>query len=198
MSLRDGVPSSVAPQSSSLAACTRPRRLGRWPLALRSRRGTTTVEFAIIGGGLITAVVAILEVAIQLATVAALEWTTLRASRFAITGGTTVRGAPTSGPAAPPGCRSAMIPWLVTHSTSGFLKTANLTVNTEVFSDIGAGVARTGGTTGAGGGGAIVGYALSYRQPFMTPLPVLVTGRTELTHRTTLVIKNEPFDNATC
>jgi len=173
------------------------RRLLRLPevaSALRGRRGTTSLEFAVIASGLFTAIFAILEISLQLATMAALEWTALRASRFGITGSTTVRGAPGSMPS----CRSAIIPWLVNYSTGGFLTSANLVVTVNNYSTLSAGTGGTGGTSGAGAGGAVVGYDLAYTQRFLTPIPALITGSAQMVHRVTIVIKNEPFDNATC
>lgn len=164
--------------------------------ALRGRRGMTATEFGLVASAAILLLIAIMEAAIQLATAAALDWAALRASRFGMTGGTTVRGS-TSGDNVPT-CRSAIIPWLVTYRTAGFLNSANLTVTTTVYSSLSTGRAGTGGTTGAGTGGAIIGYQLNYTRPFITPLAAIVTGSSSITHRATLLIKNEPFDNATC
>lgn len=147
-------------------------------------------------GGLAILMLAIIEISLQLATAAALEWTALRASRFGITGAQTVRNVPQS--AQMPTCRSAIIPWLITYATSGFLQQANLTVTVNVYSNLSSGQSGAGGTSGQGAGGAIVGYQISYRRPFITPIPALITGRTQIVHSASMLVKNEPFENATC
>lgn len=159
-----------------------------------SRRGVAAVEFGLIGVAFITLIFAIMEVALQLTTIAALEWATLRVSRFGSIGTNTAPGTGSSPPGMP-SCRSAMIPWLVSYSTADYLKSANLTVTMSVLSSLGA----TGaGTAGAGAGGAIVRYSLVYRQDYITPIIATLAGATYVTHNTTLVVKNEPFENAYC
>jgi len=164
--------------------------------ALRGRRGMTATEFGLIGSAAVLLFIAILEATLQLATGAALDWAALRASRFGMTGGTTVRG--TTGADNVPACRSAIIPWLVTYRTAGFLNQSDLSVTTTVYSSLSTGRGGTGGTAGAGAGGAIIGYQLDYTRPFVTPLAALVAGRSSIIHRATLLIKNEPFDNVVC
>ena len=164
--------------------------------ALRARRGMTATEFGLVASAAVLLFVAILEATLQLATGTALDWAALRASRFGMTGGTTVRG--TTPADNVPTCRSAIIPWLVTYRTGGFLNQSELSVTTTVYSSLSTGRGGTGGTAGAGTGGAIIGYQLNYTRPFVTPLAALVAGRSSVTHRATLLIKNEPFDNAVC
>ena len=163
--------------------------------ALRSKRGATALEFGLIASGLVLLMIAIIESALQIATGAALDWAALRASRFGITGAQTVRNQPPTGV---PTCRSAMIPWLVTYATNGFLQSANLTVTSSIYSGLSGGRSGTGGSSGAGSGGAIVGYTLTYNRPFITPLATALLGRSQFTHTARLLVKNEPFDNATC
>ena len=119
--------------------------------ALRGRRGMTATEFGLIGSAAVLLFVAILEATLQLATGAALDWAALRASRFGMTGGATVRG--TTVADAMPSCRSAIIPWLVTYRTAGFLNQSDLSVTTTVYSNLTSGRGGTGGTAGAGTGG---------------------------------------------
>jgi hypothetical protein len=135
--------------------------------------------------------VGIIEIAWQLTTGAALDEAVLRASRFGITGQATLPGAPA--------CRSETIRWLITNAYGGFLKDANLTVSTGSY---GSASGLSGGglpVAGAGTGGQIVTYTVTYVQPFLTGAWMnLIGGSASLTHQATVIVKNEPFDNATC
>ena len=164
--------------------------------ALTGRRGATALEFGLVSTALLLLVIGIVEAFLQLATVAALEYAALRASRFGITGASTVRNVPSN--QLPGSCRSAIIPWIVTYSTNGFLNSNNLTVTMAVYSSINAANGSTGGTSGAGAGGAIVGYTLAYRRAFITPMAAALAGNANLTHTTTLLVKNEPFEDTVC
>lgn len=163
---------------------------------LKNRRGSGAMEFAIIGSALMMLIISIIEAFMQLAAASVLEYAALRASRFGITGSNTVRGVATAD--LPGSCRSQIIPWIVNYVSGGFLRSANLTVTTTIYSNLSAGVAAGTGTSGAGSGGAIVGYTLTYTQAFITPLATAVIGRANVSHTTSLLVKNEPFDNATC
>jgi hypothetical protein len=58
-----------------------------------------------------------------------------------------------------------------------------------------------GGTAvaGAGLGGQVVTYNVTYTQPFITLAWLNMVGAPEqLIHRATVVVKNEAFDDATC
>ncbi len=160
---------------------------------LRSRRGTTAVEFAIAAIPFLVLLIGIIELAWQFTTAAALDAAVLRASRFGITGQATIAGEP-----AQYTCRSQTISWMISNSTGGFLKPANLTVSIQSYgnaSDLTAGTP----VAGAGNGGQIVTYSVTYTQPFLTGAWInLIGGSPLLTHRANIVVKNEPFDDATC
>ena len=50
---------------------------------------------------------------------------------------------------------------------------------------------------GAGTAGQIVSYTATYVQPFLTGMWVnLIGGSASMTHQASVVVKNEPFDNA--
>lgn len=166
--------------------------------ARRSRGGAAAVEFALIALPFFTMIIGIMEVAWQLATGAALDHAALKASRFGATGATQVPAWETGGrPAAElPGSRSEAVRWLVSTSTGGLIRldAALLTVTSESWSSLGA----TGGTaaTNEGGGGAIVSYTITYRQPFITGgFAASFWGGSSFPHRTLIVVKNEPFEN---
>jgi hypothetical protein len=169
------------------AAARRP--LGR-PLG---RRGATTLEFGMIALAFISVLVGIVEASWQYTVASALERATLRASRFGITGQQTRPGAPANIT-----CRSEAIRWVVTSTAGGILKADRLVVSTVAYAGPG-GLGGTGGTPGAGTGGEVVVYDLRYEEPIMTGLWLAMVGGPErIVHRSTMVVKNEMFSNATC
>lgn len=190
------------PGTSVIAAAQTPtpiRRHPTWPAWLSGRRrlgrrGATAAEFALMAIPTTLLMYGVMEASWQVATLAALDHATLRAVRF----GTTGLGTPPNR-AGSPTCRSAAIPWLASQVTAGFLNPARLTVTTNNFSNYTSSAARTGGTTGAGIGGRIVTYDLTYTQPWLLGgLIQLVTGANTMTYRSSLTIKNEPFDDTVC
>ncbi len=158
----------------------------------RDRRGTTTLETALVFIPFLTLMIAIVEIGWQFATAAMLDIGTLRAARFGITGQATRPGAPGDVT-----CRSQYLPWMLSTSTGGFLRQQNLTVTTLNYSSV-SGVSGTGGA-GAGTGGAIVRYDVTYPQPVLTAGWLnLIGGPGTYTHRAVILTKNEPFPNAVC
>jgi Flp pilus assembly protein TadG len=156
-----------------------------------SRCGAATLEFAIVAIPLVTLFIGIAETSWQLTTGAALDEALLRASRFGITGQATLPGEPAQNT-----CRSQTIFWMITNSTGGFLKPENLTVSIGSYgsaSDLGGGTPVAGARTA----GQIVSYTATYVQPFLTGMWVnLIGGSASMTHQASVVVKNEPFDNA--
>ena len=166
----------------------------------RDRRGASATEFALIAGPLFVLIIGIMEAAWQLATGAALDHAALKASRFGATGTNTIpawqRGA--TDPNELPSCRSTGIAWLISSATGNLVKAgSNLTVTTNTWGNLGT-ITGTGAET-AGNGGQITSYTIRYRQPFITgAVAARLWGGPGFTHQTTIVIKNEPFDNTTC
>ena len=74
------------PKAQTVISAARPQRRKRLFLSLRERRGSSALEFAVVGSALILLVIAIIESFLQLAVSAALEFSALRASRFGISG----------------------------------------------------------------------------------------------------------------
>jgi Flp pilus assembly protein TadG len=162
------------------------------------RRGVAATEFALISIPFFIIIIGCMEVAWQLATGAALDHAALRASRYGITGSNTPPSWQTTGQQDVPTCRSQNIAWLVTQSTNGLLKAANLTVTTASWSNV-SGAGTGTGTEGAGAGGDIIAYTLTYRQPFITGvIAATLFGGNAFTHQAFLMVKNEPFEDATC
>jgi len=141
-----------------------------------------------------------MEVAWQLATGAALDHAALKASRFGATGTDSIptwqRGSTEA--ANLPTCRSTGIRWLVSQATNNFIRAgSNLTVTTATWSNLGT--IAGDGAANAGTGGQITSYTIRYMQPFITgPIAALLWGEPGFTHETTIVVKNEPFEDATC
>jgi Flp pilus assembly protein TadG len=178
------------------APTRRPALLRR---VLGSRRGASASEFAIIAGPFFVLVLGTIEVAWQLATGMALDHASLRASRFGMTGSDTPPGWMMQNQQNVPTCRSANIRWMITRATNGLLKdNSNLLVTTNTWSSVNA-TRGGGGAAGAGTGGQIVSYTVTYNQPFVTGLVAQsLWGGNSVRHQTFLVVKNEPFENATC
>jgi hypothetical protein len=174
----------------------RPSRAG----PIRSRRGASALEFALVGAPFFFLIIGTMEAAWQLATSAALDHAALKASRFGAIGTNTIpslqRG--NTPPDDLPSCRSTGISWLVSTSTGGLIRAgANLTVTTATWNNV-AGITGSG-TAGAGTGGQVTSYTIRYRQPFITgAVAASLWGSDGFTHQTTIVIKNEPFENTTC
>lgn len=172
----------------------------RLPGFLRNRRGASAVEFALVAGPFFVLIIGMMESAWQLATSAALDHAALKASRFGATGTNSIpdwqRGG--TAPADLPTCRSTGIAWLVSSATGGLIRAGqDLTVTTATWGAVG-GITGSG-TAGAGTGGQITSYTIRYRQAFITgQVAASLWGSNGFTHQTTIVIKNEPFENATC
>lgn len=167
---------------------------------LRQRRGASASEFAIIAGPLFIMILGACEAMWQLATGAALDHAALKASRFGGTGSNAIPAWQRGGtaPEDMPTCRSAGITWMVSAATGRMIREgANLTVTTNTWGNLG-GVAGAGVQT-PGAGGQITSYTIRYLQPFISgPVAASLWGGPGFTHQTTIVIKNEPFDNTSC
>ncbi|MBB5690657.1 pilus assembly protein [Roseomonas alkaliterrae] len=162
------------------------------------RRGALASEFAIIAIPFFITVIATIEAAWQLATGMALDHAALRASRYGVTGSNSPPALVIQGQQSVPTCRSQNIAWMITRSTGGMLTPSNLTVETRTWSGV-SGAEQGTGSPGAGAAGQIVSYRLTYRQPFVTGIVAAnLWGGTEFTHTAFLIVKNEPFENATC
>lgn len=163
-----------------------------------NRRGAAAAEFALVAIPFFITIMVLMEVCWQLLTGAALDHAALKASRFGATGSSQIPTWQRGGTPADqlPGSRSAAIIWLVSQSTGGLIKldSSRLTVASRSFSNLGA--VTGAGAENAGGGGAIVAYTITYRQPFLTGgiASSVWGGGNAITHQTTIVVKNEPFE----
>jgi Flp pilus assembly protein TadG len=157
-----------------------------------NRRGSAAVEFGLLLPLYLAAVIGVVEIGWQLTVASALDRGTLRASRFGMTGQATAPGAP-----AAVGCRSQGIPWMITRSSADILRPERLTVTLGAYSS----ASRMGDppVAGAGTGGQVVTYTVTYRQPFLTGAWMnLIGGPAEIVHRSAIIVRNEAFADATC
>lgn len=167
--------------------------------ALASRRGAAASEFALASIPFFILVMMIMEAAWQLATGAALDHAALRASRFGATGSNGIPEWQRGGtPAAEmPSCRSQGIEWIIGATAGRMIEPGqNLTVTTATWGAVGG----TGaGAAGAGTGGQITSYTITYFQPWITgAIAARIWGAGGFVHRSMIVIKNEPFEDAVC
>ncbi|WP_270936810.1 TadE/TadG family type IV pilus assembly protein [Falsiroseomonas oryzae] len=158
----------------------------------RDRRGAASFEFVLVLTAILTLLIGILEVAWQSTIAAALDRATLRASRFGSTGQPVAPGAPPEVT-----CRSTSIAWIITSSTGGMLRADRLVVSLGAHGSPATMGAQP--VVGAGLGGQVVTYAVTYTQPFLSSVWLgLIGGPDRLIHRASVVVKNEAFDNAVC
>lgn len=168
------------------------RRKLRPPALLRAlwrdRSGDTIVEFAVVGSVMISLMLLMLETGWQMATETALAYGARTASRFGITGQTTVPGLNPQ-----PATRAAAIQYLVTARTAGIINPDTVSVSTKSYGSAAEYGNASQMTAGPGSGGSIVEYDVTYTQPFLTPIAVAITGETGVTHHATVIVQNEPF-----
>nr|WP_158287588.1 TadE/TadG family type IV pilus assembly protein [Falsiroseomonas bella] len=156
------------------------------------RRGSAAAEFGLLLPAFLMAAIGVVEVGWQLAVASTLDRATAKASRFGITGQQTRAGAP-----AEIACRSQAIPWIIADAGGRILSPERLQVTTGAHAA--ASAMNTPPTAGAGRGGQVVTYSVTYTEPFMSGVWLRLLGGPEhLVHRATIVVKNEAFDNATC
>lgn len=153
----------------------------------RGRRGTVLLEFALVGPMLFALMMTILEGAWQALTAATLDIGAREASRFGATG----QAMPDWLPPPAPTTREEAVRRVVLHFGPYVLQQDRLSVTLQSFADPTAMTAP--GASGAGGAGETVLYDLVYEQPFLSPFPVLLLGRSSIEHRSRMIVRNEPF-----
>lgn len=153
------------------------------------RRGTVLLEFALTGPLLFALTMTVLEGAWQALTSATLDIGAREASRFGATGAT----APAWLPPPAPTSREEAIRRIVLHFGPYVFDQDRLTVRVTAYAGPSALSQPTPGTAGAGAAGETVLYELSYDQPFLTPFPQLLLGRSVIEHRSRMIVRNEPF-----
>lgn len=165
--------------------------------ALRPRRGwragSAALEFGLVAPVLVLVLLGLPEIAIQTLTAATLDMGVREASRFGAIGST----APDWLPGAAPTSRVDAIRRVVLYYGGGLMRTERLTVSLSVEGVVSTATSATktvlNGTLPdpAGGSGELVAYDVTYTQP-MLPFTQMITGRTEIVHRSTTVVRNEP------
>jgi len=153
------------------------------------RRGSILVEFALTGPLLFALMMTVLEGAWQALTAATLDIGAREASRFGATGA----AAPDWLPPPAPTSREEAVRRIVLHFGPYLLHADRLNVNVQSFGGAGALAAGQRSTPGAGAAGETVVYELAYDQPFLSPFPAMVLGRSVIEHRSRMIVRNEPF-----
>ncbi|WP_203074324.1 TadE/TadG family type IV pilus assembly protein [Falsiroseomonas ponticola] len=144
------------------------------------RRGSYTIEFALLTPVFLTLLTMTMEIAWQLAIGAGLDHGTRVAARWAATGQT-----------APSGLTSSQYVARVIAQSSGMpIVAANLTVTTESFASIGS---MTVATPGLGTSGQIVRYRIVYQSNALTPVGRSLVPNGLFRHSTTVISRNEPY-----
>jgi hypothetical protein len=153
------------------------------------RRGSILIEFALTGPLLFALMMTVLEGAWQALTAATLDIGAREASRFGATGA----AAPDWLPAPAPATREDAVRRIILHFGPYILHADRLSLGVIAFAGPGTLGAREQGQAGAGGAGETVLYELTYDQPFLSPFPAMVLGRTVIEHRSRMIVRNEPF-----
>ena len=95
------------------------------------------------------------------------------------------------------GTREVSIKAAMVTRSGGLLLSDNLTVTMQTYGsvyDYGHHAANATQTAGAGTRQQLVQYVVSYSQPFLTPIAsAVLKGQTSITHKTTIMVQNEPF-----
>ena len=159
--------------------------------SLRDRRGTTALEFALIGPVFIIVLLMAFEFAIQLAVDLALSYGAGAAARYAVTGAVTG----TNGSKGSNSTNDTTIRNIIVSSTGGLLNPSRVNVSATSYANPSNYAAGTGKTSGSNGfSGSMVVYSITYNQPFLTGLPTMVgSGTTSITHQATVIVQNEPY-----
>lgn len=155
----------------------------------RGRRGAVLLEFALTGPMLFALMMTVLEGAWQALTAATLDIGAREASRFGATG----QAMPDWLPPPAPTSREEAVRRVVLHFGPHVLQQDRLSVTVTAFAEPQQLASPGAARAGAGGAGETVLYDLAYQQPFLSPFPVLVLGRSGLEHRSRMIVRNEPF-----
>lgn len=152
------------------------------------KRGTTALEFALLGPALVTAIFLGVEIGQQVAVGAALDYGAQRAARLGAIGNIVPNGETASDAA-----RKDAVIATVLSSTGGLLQGCQA-LEVVVASYGGFAATTAEGASGPGTGGQVVRYQLKCRQPFMSvQLVKTLTGLENINHVSTVYMANEPF-----
>jgi Flp pilus assembly protein TadG len=142
------------------------------------RRGTTALEFALVGPAFVLLLLLVVETAWQLTIDMALNIGVIAGSRSAITGAD----------------YNTVLSTIVSTS-GGILKQANLALTTNAYASPAsfASGGSAAASTGTGSSGQLVTYTATYTQAFLTPLPAAILGCGAITHTAMMIVQNERF-----
>jgi len=154
-----------------------------------ARRGSIILEFALTAPVLMALMMTVLEGAWQALTAATLDIGAREASRFGSTGALAPDWLPPPAPTTREDAVRRVVLWFGPH----VLNADHLTLRVTAYAGPAALASPTPGQAGAGAAGETVLYELTYQQPFLSPLPALLLGRTSLDHTSRMIVRNEPF-----
>lgn len=160
---------------------TQRRRIGR--------RASIILEFVLTAPLLLGLTMTVLEGAWQALTAATLDIGAREASRFGSTGAAAPDWLPPPAPASREDAVRRVVLWFGPH----VLDQDRLSLRVTAYAGPAAMASPGPGQAGAGGAGETVLYELTYRQPFLSPFPALLLGRTSLDHTSRMIVRNEPF-----
>ncbi len=150
------------------------------------RRGSSTVEFALVSTLFMSLLLLTMEVCYDLAVGAALDHGAHVASRFGTTGSTTAAGVPGTD-------RMTTLQGLVIQGSGNLLRPERLQMMVSNYPNVADAVQNTDGSSGPGTAGQVVVYTLTYSQPYLTPIAAVLAGNDALIHTSSVVVLNEPY-----
>lgn len=153
------------------------------------RRGSIILEFALTAPLLMGLMMTVLEGGWQALTAATLDIGAREASRFGSTGAAAPDWLPPPAPTSREEAVRRVVLWFGPH----VLNQDRLSVRVTAYAGPAAMGSPTPGQSGAGAAGETVLYELTYQQPFLSPFPALLLGRTSLDHTSRMIVRNEPF-----
>jgi TadE-like protein len=151
-------------------------------------KGTTSIEFAIVGLAFMSLLLLAMETGWQLLIDSALGSGARAASRFGTTGSTV---APGISPA--PTDRNSSIEDIVIHNSGGLLLPSRLQITEANYASFAALAAGGVSVPGAGAASQVVQYKFTYSQPYLTPIAAVIAGQQQLVHSAKVTVLNEPF-----
>ena len=153
-------------------------------------RGTTALEFAMLAPILFLIVAGVIEISAQATVAAALDFGARRASRMGVTG--SIDG---TGTMASDQMRTEALKSTVLSSSGGILTDDRLQLSQSSYGTAADVSAGKNVTAGPGKAGQLVRYELIYIQPLLSYSEFGVSWfpLTQFTHKSTVLVKNEPF-----
>jgi Flp pilus assembly protein TadG len=156
-----------------------------------ARSGAAAVDFAIIGSVFIALLLLAMETGWQLVIDAALGAGARAAARFGTTGAVVATGI-----TPPPPDRDTSILQVAVRNSGGLLVSDRLQFTAASYANFAALAGGGASTAGPGSGTQVVRYTFTYRQPYLTPIAIAITGNPQMVHTVQVTVLNEPFPSS--